>query len=95
MIKIFNNYKLTFHHLLFIIYIIGLSLLIWRTHDLTIITLKNKDYSNIIEHHLYLQFFGSILVLIYATYYKIWPLASLNLVSIYQASIFYWKIYHS
>ena len=91
----FLNKKLSIHHFIFLLYLIGLGLLIWRTHDLTNITIKKGDYSNIIENHLYLQFFGSMLVLIYAIYYKIWALATLNLVSIYQASIFYWKIYYS
>ncbi len=78
---------------LFIIYLIGLSLLIWRTHDITHITLKNNDFKYHSDFHLFLLFFGSLLVFIYATYHKIWPLALLTLVSIYQASIFYYKIH--
>ncbi len=78
---------------LFILYIIGICFLIWRTHDITNITLKKNDFSYHSDFHLFLLFFGSLFVFIYATYNRIWALSILTLVSIYQAVVFYYKIH--
>jgi hypothetical protein len=86
--------KFSINQDLFILYIIGLLFLIWRTHDITNITLQKNDFSYHSDFHLFLLFFGSLFVFIYATYHKIWPLSILTLVSIYQAIIFYYKIHY-
>ncbi len=78
---------------LFILYLIGITFLIWRTHDITNLTLQKNDFQYHSDFHLILLFFGSLLVFIYATYHKIWPLSLLTLINIYQASIFYYKIH--
>ncbi len=88
-----KNIKSFINNNIFMIYIIGIIFLIWRTHDITNITLKNNDFSYNSDLHLFLLFFGSLFVFIYATYKKIWPLSILTLVSIYQAIIFYYKMH--
>lgn len=79
---------------LFLIYLIGISLLIWRTYDITNITINSNLLQYNSDIHLFLLFIGSLFVFIYATYYKIWPLSLLTMVNMYQASIFYYKIHY-
>lgn len=78
-----------------ILYLIGISLLIFRTYDITHITIKNGMNQYHSDYHLLLLFIGSLFVFIYATYHHIWPLSILTIMNMYQASIFYYKIHFS
>lgn len=84
-----------YHIPILILYILGISLLIWRTYDITHLTIKNGLLQYHSDTHLFLLFFGSLFVCIYATYHHIWPLTLLTLMNLYQASIFYYKIHYS
>lgn len=79
---------------LLLIYLIGISLLIWRTYDITNMTIQNGLLQYHSDTHLFLLFVGSLFVCIYATYYHIWPLTLLTIMNMYQASIFYYKIHY-
>ncbi len=83
----------TITRILHIFAIIGLSLLIYRTLDLTHTTIRKNNFDDQEDLHLILLFFGSLLVFFYANYNKIWALAILNITSMAQAVIFYTKIH--
>ena len=75
--------------------VLGLSLLIYRTLDMTHKTIKKNNYDDHEDLHLILLFIGSLLVFFYAFYHGIWALALLNLLNMTQALIFYIKIHYS
>ncbi len=85
--------KYTENIFLLLLYLIGISLLILRTYDITNLTIQNGMFQYHSDFHLTLLFIGSLFVFIYATYHHIWPLSILTLMNMYQASIFYYKIH--